>query len=59
MNNRSLAYVIAAKGFAQCFALLCSRLRSLEVCYEEEVSWMWGWETEGKGRVCVRGLLCR
>ena len=34
-------------------------LRSLVVCYDKEVYWIWGWESEGKGRVCVGRVVCR
>ena len=40
-----LACNIAVEHFAQHFKLLCSRLRSLVVCYDKEVCWMWGLET--------------
>jgi hypothetical protein len=54
MPHRSLACVIAVERFAQRFALLCSRLHSLVVCYDKEFCCMWRLETEGKGRGCVR-----
>jgi hypothetical protein len=57
VTNRSLACVIAVGGFAQHFALLCSRLRSSVVRYDEECCWMWGWETEGKGKGYVGRVL--
>ena len=57
MTNRSLACVIAIEGFAQRFASHCSMLRYLVVCYDKEVCWMWGWESEGKGRGCVARIL--
>ena len=53
MTNRLLACVIADECFSQRFALLCSRHHTLVVCYDKEVCWIWGWETEGKGRGCV------
>jgi hypothetical protein len=49
----SLAWVIKFQRFAQKNVSLCSRLRSLVVCYDKEVCWICGWETKGKGRVCV------
>ena len=56
-----LSCVITVECFAQSYASLCSRLRYLVFCsvLDKYVCWMWGWETEGKGRVCVWSVLCR